>query len=242
MMDSKPTPPSPAPKAPSHPLPPSSRLPRFDTLRKWLRTRTGRIVVPIVAFILGIVLGIGGLLLIGLSGDGQVIQGTVPGRGDIVVEVDRAFLTQLVSMNLRDAGMPGTIQNVGVTLARGDQVTISGDDMFSVLGIGVSRPFAIVVQPYITSCVLQIHVVHADLNGIPVTGFAPAFESHINQQLAKKPTGLPEGFNYCATAVRTQPDGMFVTYSATPVALERQIGLVRQVGPPSALSEISLPR
>jgi hypothetical protein len=225
MTDSKTTPPSPKPKAkpkaPSHHLPPFSRWPRFVTLRRWLRSRTGRIVVPLAAFILGIVLSIGGLLLFGSSGDGQRLQTPVSARGDLIIEADRAFLTHLISMNLRDAGLPGTIQNVQVTLARGDQMTINGDDTFSMLGISISRPFVVIVQPYVTSCVLQIHVVHADLSGIPVTGFAPTFESQINRQLSEKPTGLPEGFNYCATAVRTQPDGMFVTYAAIPVALDR---------------------
>lgn len=235
MMDSKPTPTSHAPKEPSHSLPPSPRLPRFVVLRRWLRSlqrwprsfrkwlhsRTGRIVVPLVAFILGIALSIGVLLLIGSSGDGRHIQAPVPGKGDIIIEADRAFLTHLISMDLRDAGLPGTIQNVQVSLVQGDQMTINGDDVFSMLGIGISRPFTVVVQPYVTSCVLQIHVVHADLSGIPVTGFTPTFESQINRQLSTKPTGLPSGFNYCATAVRTQTDGMFVTYAAIPVALDR---------------------
>ena len=53
--------------------------------------------------------------------------------------------------------------------------------------------------------------------GIPVTGFVQSFESHINQQLQEKPSGLPKGFQYCTTGVRTTPAGMFITYSATPI-------------------------
>jgi hypothetical protein len=59
--------------------------------------------------------------------------------------------------------------------------------------------------------------VHADFSNIPVTRFTQNFESQINQQLQKKPEGLPGGFQYCTTGVRTEPAGMFVTYSATPV-------------------------
>jgi len=48
-----------------------------------------------------------------------------------------------------------------------------------------------------------------------VTGFVQSFESRINQQLQQKPSGLPKGFQYCTTGVRTTPAGMFITYSAT---------------------------
>jgi hypothetical protein len=191
----------------------------------WLRSRTGRIVVPAIALVLGIAIAILVLLLYGLSGDGRVL--IVPaGSGNIIVEADKTFLTELVRENISQSGMPGTIQNVSVALAQGDQLTINGDDAFSLLGIGVSRHFDLVVQPYIASCVVQIHIVHADLSGIPVTGFVSSFESNINQQLAQQPTGLPKGFKYCASGVRTQPDGMFVTYSATPVSLDT--GLARR--------------
>lgn len=172
--------------------------------------------MPIVTFILGIAFGIVVLLFIGLSGEGQVL--IVPaGKGDIIVEADRAFLTHLVARNLSETGLPGTIKNVDVELALGDQLTVSGDDSFSLLGIGVTRHFDLVAQPYVSSCVVQIHVVHADLSGIPITGFAPAFESEVNKQLSQKPSGFPKGFQYCATGVRTEPAGMFVTYSATPL-------------------------
>jgi hypothetical protein len=201
---------------PAHP----SRFARLIAwLRAWLRSRTGRIVVPVVALLLGILLGIVVILLIGISGEGQRVATSTAGQGDIIIEADRAYLSNIVIQNLRRAGMPGTIQNVVVTLAQGDQFTIDGDDAFSLLGIGVSKHFTLVVQPYIRSCFLQVHVVSANLSGIPVTGFVEAFESNINEQLQQKPSGLPTGFQYCATNVRTQPDGLFVTYSATPVAV-----------------------
>ena len=202
---------------PSHSLLPPPRKPRLDRVRSWLRSRTGRIVVPVAALVFGIAIGIASLLFYGLSGEGTVLIVPAPGKGDLIIEADKAFLTHIIDMNLRSAGMPGNISNVAVDLALGDQMTIGGDDGFSLLGIGVSKHFTIVVQPYVSSCVLQIHVLHADVSSIPVTGFVQSFESHINQQLQEKPSGLPKGFQYCTTGVRTTPAGMFVTYSAIPI-------------------------
>ncbi len=211
---------------PAEALPPPVRPQRFARMRAWLRSRVGRIAVPLIALLLGIVIGVVALLLIGLSGQGQTVATPAAGQSDLVVEVERAFLTNLVIQNLRKSGMPGTIENVNVTLAQGDQFTINGDDTFGVLGIGLTKHFTVVVQPYIRTCVLQIHVVSANLSGIPVTGFVQSFESSINQQLQQKPTGLPSGFQYCTTSVRTQPDGIFMTYSATPIAMRNDSWLV----------------
>jgi hypothetical protein len=195
----------------------TARKPRFARVRRWLRSQTGRVVIPLVALFVGIVLGIAAIFLYGLSGEGQIVIVPSSGKGNIVVEADKAFLTQLVTKNLRDSGMPGQIENVKVDLSQGDQMTVNGDDGFSVLGIGVARHFTFVVQPYVSSCFLQVHIVHADFSNVPMTGFAQIFESHINQQLQMKPEGLPSGFQYCTTGVRTEPAGMFVTYAATPV-------------------------
>ena len=137
-------------------------------------------------------------------------------RGDIIVEANRSFVTQLVTKNLNSSGMPGKIQNVNVNLTQGSQMMVSGEDVFSILGVQVVRPFTFVVQLYVSSCVLKIHIVHADFSNIPVTRFAQNFESQINQQLQKRPEGLPSGFQYCTTGVRTEPAGVFVTYTATP--------------------------
>ncbi len=207
---------SPLPSQPPQPQPAPGK-PRFNRVRGWLRSRTGRVVIPLFTLLLGIVLGVLAIFLYGLSGEGQIVLVPVSTNGNIIVEADKAFLTQLVRKNLSDSGMPGQIRNVEVDLVHGDQMTVNGDDSFSLLGVGVSKHFTFVVQPYVNSCVLQIHIVHADFSTIPVTGFAQTFESHINQQLQQKPQGLPNGFQYCTTGVRTEPAGMFVTYSATPV-------------------------
>jgi hypothetical protein len=118
--------------------------------------------------------------------------------------------------NLNSSGMPGQIQNVNVNLTQSSQMMVSGEDVFSILDVHVIRLFTFIVQLYMNSCVLKIHIVHADFSNIPVTRFAQTFESQINQQLQRRPEGLPSGFQYCTTGVRTEPAGIFVTYTATP--------------------------
>lgn len=183
---------------------------------KRLSRRVLSIVIPIITLLLGIAIGIIALLLIGLSGDEQVLPVPGPTKTDISVVADKAFITSLITAKLRQSGLPGTVQNIHVDLASGDRLTINGDDAFNVLGIGLTKHFTIVVQPYVSNCSLQIHVTHADLNSIPVTGFVSSFESNVNQQFQQQPTSLPQGFQYCATSVSTQPSGILLTYSAIP--------------------------
>jgi hypothetical protein len=200
-------------------FPPPSRFRAFmQGIRAWLRTRTGRIVVPVIALLLGILIGILSLLLYGLSGDGKLVAVPKAGSGNIIVEANKSFLTQIITYNLRQSGLPGTVQNVDVELSRNSQITVSADDVFTtILGIPISKRFTVVVQLFATSCYPQVHITHADLSGIPVTGFVQTFEGNINTQLREKPSGLPNGFNYCASGVRTEPGGAFITYQAIPV-------------------------
>jgi hypothetical protein len=190
--------------------------PRFARVRGWLRSRTGRVLFPLITLVVGIVFGIAAVFLFGESGAGPIIVEPASSKGNIIVEADRSFINQLVTKNLVSSGMPGLIQNVNVNLTQGSQMMVSGEDEFNILGIQVIRPFTFTVQIYVSSCVLKIHIVNANFSNIPVTGFAQSFESQINQQLQKKPEGLPNGFQYCTTGVRTEPAGMFVTYTATP--------------------------
>jgi len=189
---------------------------RLERVRGWLRSRTGRILVPIMTLLAGMVLGIAGIFLFGESGAGSMIVVPVTSKGNIIVEADKSFVTQLVTKNLNNAGMPGQAQNVTVNFIEGDQIVVSGQDVFTFLGVQVARPFTFAVQPYVSSCVLEIHIVHADISNIPVTNFARGFEDQINQQLASKPGGLPSGFQYCASGVRTEPAGLLITYTAIP--------------------------
>ena|SRR5215472_10049141 len=209
----------------SRPIAPS-RKPRFARTRGWLRSRSGRAIVPGVAFMLGIGVGVVALLLYAftLSTEGRVLVTPLPPPGgDIIVQVGPAYITRLLYRNLRNSNLPGSVENVQVRLADSDrihsaQMTITGDENISTLGIVATRPFTIVVQPLIRGCQLQVHVLHADFSGVTVTGFAATFEGKINEQLEMKPGGLPAGFQYCATNVRTKPQGLFLTYAATPVA------------------------
>lgn len=190
--------------------------PRFARVREWLRSQTGRILIPLITLLMGIALGIMALFLFGESGVGPIIVVPVSSRGDIIVEADRIFINQLMRKNLISSGMPGQIQNVNVNLTQGSQMMVSGEDEFSILGVQVIRPFTFIVQLYVSSCLLKIHIVHADFSNLPVTRFAQNFESQINQQLQQRPEGLPSGFQYCTTGVRTEPAGIFVTYTAIP--------------------------
>lgn len=200
--------------------PPKSRWTRMlIRLRVWLQSPTARIIVPSVALLLGIVLGILAVLLyaLAISGDRPlIVTPPPPSTGNIIVQVDTTYLTHLVDQNLGTSGLPGNISDVRVSLASGAQMTITANDQFSLFGIGVSRQFTLVMQPYVNTCSLQMHVIYADVSQIPVTGFAQMFENSINEQL-RTTTPLPEGFSYCVTGVRTQPDGMFITYAATPL-------------------------
>jgi len=166
--------------------------------------------------LIGITLGIALLFLFGESGVRSIIVVPASSRGDIIVEANRSFVTQLVTKTLNSSGMPGKIQRVNVNLIQGSQMMVSGEDVFSILGVQVIRPFTFIVKPYVSSCILQIHIVQADFSNIPMTRFVQSFEHQINQQLQKKPEGLPSGFQYCTTGVRTEPVGMFVTYTAIP--------------------------
>jgi hypothetical protein len=191
--------------------------PRFSRVRGWLRSRTGRVLVPLIALLVGVVLGVTALFLFGESGVGPIILGSGSSKGGIIVEADRTFITQLVTKNLNSSGMPGQIQNVNVNLTQGSQMIVSGEDVLQIFGVQVNRPFTFNVQLYVSSCFLKIHIVHADFSNIPVTSIAQSFESQINQQLQQKPEGLPSGFQYCTTGVRTELAGIFVTYEATPI-------------------------
>ncbi len=190
---------------------------RLRRTRRFLRSRTGRIIIPVLALLIGIAVGLSSLIWYGLSGEGPLVIVPPAARGNLIIQADKDFVTQLVRANLANAGLPGKVENVKVTLQHGAQMVVEGDDMYSVFGVSVSRHFTVNVQPYVRSCILQVRVVSANLGGIPVTTFVQSFQGNVNRQLAKKPTGLPEGFAYCTVGVRTEPGGMFVTYQAVPV-------------------------
>jgi hypothetical protein len=192
-------------------------IPQPTPPRKSPRRISGKsIIIPSVTFLLGVVIGVMSIVLYALSISGSV-QPIVPvplaQHSDVEVQVGHAYITHLVERNLRSSGV-GDVSNVVVTLAKGDQMTIHGDEQVM---FGFTRPFTIVVQPFVDACQLKVRVLRADLSGISITGFVAKFESQINQQLEGKSTNLPAGFIYCKTSVSTEPQGLHLTYSAKPV-------------------------
>lgn len=181
------------------------------------RSCVGRVVVMLLTLLLGVAIGLGAIFWYGLSGEGPVTIIPPSARGSLVAEVDKSFLTQLVRNNVASSGLPGQVENVNVDLETGAMIVVTGGDVYSVLGLSVTRHFTVDVQPYVQSCVMQVRITHADLGGLPVTTFVQMFQGNVNQQLARKPVGLPSGFTYCTVGVRTEPGGLFVTYLATPV-------------------------
>jgi hypothetical protein len=197
----------------SHSMP----LPQQPTLRQSRGKQVRRIAIPISLFLFGMVIGIIALLisLLVISGNRPVLStAQSPQRSDILVQAGNQYITHLVQRNLRTSGLVN-VSNVAVTMAQGDQMMISGDEQIL---FGVSRPFSVIVQPIIRSCQLEMHVLHADLAGIPITSFIANFEGRINQELFAKSGSLPNGFAYCKTSVRTNPQqGLLITFSAKPV-------------------------
>lgn len=183
------------------------------------RRRAGCVPLFVLVFLLGILVGVTGLLLYALSiaNDRPALATPTPGNSDaIVVQVSSTYMTRLVAKNINASGLPGTISNVQVTMSHNGPIVVNGDDQMNVLGVTVPAHFTLYLQPVIRSCQLQVHVLRADMGTIPVTGFVAPFEDQINQQLEVKSSALPDGFVYCATGVRTESQGMFISYSATP--------------------------
>jgi len=180
-----------------------------------------------MTLIVGIALGVVGLLLYAFvfAAEGKALVTPLPPPGsDVVVQLGPAYITRLLGRDLSSVSLPGGghIENVRVKLADSDrthlaEITVTGDNQVSLFGIKTTRQLTVIVQPFVNTCQLQVHVLHADVGGVAVTRlFTAAFEDQINQQLQIKLSSLPAGFIYCTTGVRTKPQGVFVTYSATP--------------------------
>jgi hypothetical protein len=194
----------------TRPLP--GRRPTGRTV--WLRT-----LLFAGIFLLGVVVGAVTVLFYALpiANEGQPISSSTLSSSDaIIVQVSATYIAQLVGSTIRSTGIPGTVSNVQVALIHKGPMTVTGDDELELMGVGVTKHFRLVLQPLARSCQLQVHVLHADLGGIPMTGFVAMFESQINEQLQIKPSSVPGGFKYCATNVRTEAHELIVTYSAEP--------------------------
>jgi len=177
----------------------------------------------ILGFLLGVVVSVIALMLVVVSAGSDrpaLVTPQSSGNDAIVVQLKKTYLSQIIQKNIKtmpDAGVPGQITNIQITMVHGSTITLSGEDQFSVLGFSITKPFTLTLQPVVSSCKVGVHVLHADLQGIPVTNFVVSVESQINQQLQQMNLAdLPSGFTYCASGVRTEPDAMIVSYSATP--------------------------
>jgi len=133
-----------------------------------------------------------------------------------------------------NARLSGTINNVQIMLSDSDsngyvlvtttaacKVTISSD-------LGSIGPLPMIVklvtQLFVQNGQLMANVqpinIVIELNGSPyhffIESFKSTIEDQIDQQLKIKTRDLPPGFDYRITGVRSKPEGVFVTLSATP--------------------------
>ncbi|MBE3558787.1 MAG: hypothetical protein IMW89_06115 [Ktedonobacteraceae bacterium] len=140
-------------------------------------------------------------------------SGAVAGKTAIVIQLSPSYIALLIQKESQSSSTP--LNDVHVQIARDGPMTVTADTQVGVGGVSVARRLTMIVQPIVRSCHLQMHVVHADLSGVPTTMFVSEVETQMNRQLLNSQNQLPDGFTYCATGVRTAPDGIFVTYSAT---------------------------
>jgi hypothetical protein len=158
------------------------------------------------------------LLIFLLGGGDRTALSSSPSSGKeaVVVQLSKTFLTQLIQKKADFTGVPGTVSNIQITKMQPNSITVTADDQVSVLGIGTTKQFTLILQPVVNNCAMRMHVLHADLQGVPVTNIAASFEDQINQQLSQSNSALPAGFTYCAIRVRTEAQALIVSYSATP--------------------------
>lgn len=198
----------------------SSSAKFWHDLRARWRRLAGNKIFPLATFLIGLFLGVAGLLFYAFLISHDALPdsvATVP-SGVIVVQVNPGYIAELAQQNLRVAGMPGTVQDVQASMTQNGPLTLTGEDRFTVLGVSVTRRFTVLLQPYVKDCQLQVHILHADLNGIVVTGLTTNFEKQINRELRVKMSQLPQGFTYCTVGVRTNPQALSIIYSAVPNA------------------------
>jgi hypothetical protein len=178
------------------------------------RHSTGCFFLAAIAFVIGIIVGIGAILLflLVISGNRSPLPVTTsPTSGNVTVHADSTVIASELQTSLRGAHIPGEISNIQVQFAQGDQITVTGVYQSKILNANVTHPLTIVLQPLVNNCRLQVHILKADFGNIPITGLAALFEDKINQQLKPKSNTLPSNIEYCIVNVRTDPTGLFAT-------------------------------
>jgi hypothetical protein len=184
-------------------------------------SRSFAVLVLMFGLLTGILIGaLGTLFYVSSTHDVFVPPSqSVPSEAAIIVQLSPTYLSQIVTKEVNQTNIPGSFKNIQVTMVHSASITLSGDDQLSLMGFSVTNHMLMQLQPAIHTCQLQVSITHADINGIAINSFVSSFEHQINQQLANnsKNSSLPQGFTYCATNVRTETNGIFVTYSAKPI-------------------------
>jgi hypothetical protein len=98
-------------KSPGQPQPQPPYIPWSPQPSPVSRSRAGRVVIPIITLLLGIVIGVLGLLLYAssISTEGQVLVTLLPPPGgDITSQVSPAYMARVVQNDLPNSGLPDT--------------------------------------------------------------------------------------------------------------------------------------
>ena len=163
---------------------------------------------------LGIMVGIMGSLLFAVFTSGKAVSvpqvSATAQPGNVTIQANVALLTPLVEKSLHDAGLPGTLSNVHLQFAEGQDMTITGNYILNVLNKPLSLPLTIEVQPYPQRCRMAVHVLRADVSNIPVTSFVSRFEDELNKQLVPLQNNLLVNVKYCVVGVHTGSSGLSV--------------------------------
>ncbi len=201
----------------------SSALPAGQPAPK--SRRSGRVALALLMLLLGIVLGIVGSLLFAVLTSGKAAPlpqvSATPTPGNVTIHADAALLAPLMEMSLQDAGLPGKITNVQLKFAEGQDMTITGNYIMSVLNKPLALPLNVELQPYPQQCRIAVHVLQANVSNIPMTSFVSSFENELNKQLLPLQNNLPVNVEYCVVGIHTDTTGLGATFElvlpSTPV-------------------------
>jgi hypothetical protein len=198
------------PEPPLTPKPPSSKK----------RGRFGLIVLSLLFLLIGIIVGAGAVLLFFLAtpSTNPPITAPPPQPGNVSIQADATLIGPIAEKSLQEAGIPGTITNLQVQFDQGDQMTITGSYQYIVLGFPVTQNVSIVLQPYVGSCSLQMHILSANYGSIPITSFASIFENKMNSKLQQvmPSTVLNGSYAVCVSGVHTQTGNIILDITLTP--------------------------
>ena len=173
---------------------------RFAKLDAWPRSRAGRVVVPIIALLLGMVLGFMALLLYvvyalsNAAPESPVPVPPPPSSGDIVVQISPTYMGDVLKPLLQkelsgfrlpgDIRLPGNINKVQVQLSDSDRLGSVQVTTIADYEVPIPTPFSIlfrstkahvtvtpVAQLFIVQhCQLKAKVLSLVFLGVPIVG------------------------------------------------------------------------